>query len=111
MHDALGDALVIEMEDLLAEMEVFEQGRTTGTDAQRVLVVSYRDTLLGREGGFFIRRGLMQLSALAPFLGFRPLPLVGPLEQRRGSDLTRFWPNVSRHQLSWPSVLSDFLCG
>ena len=68
MHDALRDALVIEVEDLLAEMEVFEQSRAARADAQRVLVVSYRDTLLGREGGLFVRRGLVQLSALAPFL-------------------------------------------
>ena len=28
MHDALGDAFVIEVEDLFAEVEVLEQGRT-----------------------------------------------------------------------------------
>ena len=76
VHDTLRDALVVEMKDLLAKMEVFEQGRTTGTDAQRVLVIGYQDTLLGRESGFFIRRGLVQLSALTPFLRIRSLPLL-----------------------------------
>ena len=49
MHDALRDALMIEVEDLLAEMEVFEQSRAARALAQGVLVVSYRDTLLRRE--------------------------------------------------------------
>jgi hypothetical protein len=35
MHDPLGDALVVEVEDLLAEMEVFEQRRAAGADLER----------------------------------------------------------------------------
>jgi hypothetical protein len=39
VHDALGDALVVEVGDLLAEDEVFEQGRAAQAGLQRVLVV------------------------------------------------------------------------
>ena len=39
VDDALGDALVVEVEDLLAEVEVVEQRGATVADAQRVLVV------------------------------------------------------------------------
>ena len=34
MDDTLGDALMVEMEDLLAEMEVLEGGRTAQADLQ-----------------------------------------------------------------------------
>lgn len=39
VNDALRDPLVIEVGDLLAEMEVFQQGRPPHARAQRVLVV------------------------------------------------------------------------
>ena len=46
MDDPLGDPLVVEMRDLLAEDEVLEQRRTTETRLQRVLVVARQ----GRPG-------------------------------------------------------------
>jgi hypothetical protein len=49
VHDPLGDALVIEMEDLFAEVEVFEGGRPALAEFQAVLVVGDRDALLGRQ--------------------------------------------------------------
>jgi hypothetical protein len=39
VYDALGDPLVVEMGDLLAKYEVFEQGRAPGARFQAVLVV------------------------------------------------------------------------
>ena len=49
VHDALGDALVVEVEDLLAEVEVLEQRRAALADPQRVLVVGDRNALLGGQ--------------------------------------------------------------
>ena len=49
VDDALGDALVVEVEDLLAEVEVLEQRRAALADAQRVLVVGDRHALLGGQ--------------------------------------------------------------
>ena len=42
VHDALGDALVIEVRDLLAEDEVLEQRRAAQPGLERVLVVGDR---------------------------------------------------------------------
>ena len=49
MNDALGYALVVEMGDLLAQDEIFEQRRPAKPGLQRVLVVGYRNALIGRE--------------------------------------------------------------
>ena len=49
VDDALGDALVVEVRDLLAEDEVLEQRRTAEARLQRVLVVRDWDALIGRE--------------------------------------------------------------
>ena len=40
MDDPLGDAFVVEVEDLFAQSEVFQQGRARRTDPQRILIVS-----------------------------------------------------------------------
>ena len=63
MHDALGDALVIEVGDLLAEDEVFEQRRTARRGAQRILVVREGHALVGRERGVRTACQLLQLIA------------------------------------------------
>ena len=42
MHDPLGNALVVEVRDLLAEDEVLEQGRAAQPGLERVLVVGDR---------------------------------------------------------------------
>ena len=65
MDHALGDALVVEVEDLFAEMEVLEQGRAAPPGLQGILVVGHRAALRrgqdrGRAGG-----GLVQLAAFA----------------------------------------------
>ena len=40
MYDALGDALMVEVGDLLAEDEVLEEGRAAQARLQRVLIVA-----------------------------------------------------------------------
>ena len=49
MNDALGNALVIEVEDLLPEVEVLDQRRATRALPQGVLIVRDRDALLRGE--------------------------------------------------------------
>ena len=49
MDDALGNALVVEVGDLLAEDEVLEQRRPARAGAQRVLVVGDRRALVGGQ--------------------------------------------------------------
>ena len=72
MHHALGNALMVEVEDLFAEVEIFQQGRAARALAQRILVVGDRNALLGGEGFNIAPRGLMQF----PTLG-RPLCGLG----------------------------------
>src|ERR1044071_2017137 len=64
MHDALGDALVIKVEDLLAEMKILKCRRPAASDSQRILVVSDRSSLLGRQDRDVASRHLMRLTAL-----------------------------------------------
>ena len=49
MHHALGDALMVEMEDLFAEMEILEHGRATRADLQRILIIGDRPALRGGQ--------------------------------------------------------------
>ena len=49
VNHPLRNALVVEMENLLAEMEVFKNGRPARSDLQRVLVVGYRTALRGGQ--------------------------------------------------------------
>ena len=51
MHDPLGDALVIEARDLLAEMKVVDKGRSAHARLERVVRVREREPLIGREDG------------------------------------------------------------
>ena len=92
MDDPLGNPLVIEVRDLLAEDEVFEQRRPACARAQRVLIVRNRQALIGRQG---LRRRCRRLMCLAagasPGGGLvhaflcrhvsRPLSLSQPLRQ------------------------------
>ena len=64
VDDPLGDALVVEVEDLLAEVEVFQQRRAAGADPQRVLVVGDRDALLRGQYRRIAARRLVGLTAL-----------------------------------------------
>jgi hypothetical protein len=82
VHDALGDALVVEVEDLLTEVEVLEQRRTPLAGAQRVLVVGDRNPLSGGQDGVLLARDLMRVPALAALDDLvavahaRPLPVA-----------------------------------
>ena len=50
MDDALGDPLMVEVSDLLAHDEVFEQRRPTHAGLEGVLVVGNLHTLIGAQG-------------------------------------------------------------
>ena len=63
VHDPLGDALVVEVEELLPEVEVLEQAGSTLAGAQRALVVGDRDALLGRERRPPVAGDLVRLAA------------------------------------------------
>ena len=65
MDHALGDAFVVEMKDLLAEVMVLEQGRAAPSDFKGVLVVGDRRTLLGGEHGHVAAGDLVRLAAAA----------------------------------------------
>ena len=62
VDDPLGDALVVEVEDLLAEVEVLQQRRPARPDPQRVLVVGDRHALLGGQRERAVGR-LVRLAA------------------------------------------------
>ena len=49
VHDPLRDPLVVEVEDLVAQREVLEQGRPAVADLERVLSVSERSAGRGRH--------------------------------------------------------------
>ena len=49
VHDPLGDTLVVEVRDLLAQDEVFEQRRPAQPRLQRILVVRDRHALIGGQ--------------------------------------------------------------
>ena len=49
VHDALGNALVVEVGDLLAEDEVFEKRRAASARLERVLVVVDPRALVGGQ--------------------------------------------------------------
>ena len=65
VHDPLRDPLVVEVEDLLAEVEVVEGDRATGADLERVLVVGDRNALLGGEDRDVAAGRLVGLAARA----------------------------------------------
>ena len=65
VDDPLGNALVVEVADLLAQHEVFEQGRPAGVGLQRILVVRDRDAVVGRQGRVAAAARLMDFTALA----------------------------------------------
>ena len=49
MHDPFGDSLVVEMLDLLAQDEVFQQRGAPDAGLQGVLVVADRHAMIGRD--------------------------------------------------------------
>jgi len=70
LHDALGDALMVEVGDLLAHDEIFEQRRPTVAGLESVLVVGDLHALIGAQrlaGG--IAAKLFQLIELGVVIG------------------------------------------
>ena len=63
MDDALGNALVVEVRDLLAQDEILEQRRAARTARERILVVGDRRALVGRQRIVGRGRGVMVLAA------------------------------------------------
>jgi hypothetical protein len=51
MHDPLRNAFMVEMENLLAEEEVFEQRRAAGTQSKAVLIIGNSRPVVRREIG------------------------------------------------------------
>ncbi len=65
MHDALGNAFMVEVGDLLAQDEVFQQGRAARAGLERVLVVGHRDALVGGQLRMAATGLLLQFIAIA----------------------------------------------
>ena len=63
MHDTLGDALVVEVGDLLPQDEVFQQRRPAVVRAQRILVVADRDALVGGQRRMLAAGAEMEFAA------------------------------------------------
>jgi hypothetical protein len=63
MNYALGDALMIEVEELLAKVKVFDGGGATCSNLEGILVVGYRDALLSGQDRHLAAGGLMRFSA------------------------------------------------
>ena len=63
MHHPLGNPLVVEVEDLLAEVVVLEQRRPALAGAQRVLVVRDRRALLRGQDRNVAARHLVRFAA------------------------------------------------
>jgi hypothetical protein len=49
VNHPLGYTLVVEVEDLLTEVKVFERGGSTCSDLEGILIVGYRNALLGGQ--------------------------------------------------------------
>ncbi len=70
MHDALGNALMVEMGDLLAQDEILQQRRAARAALQRILVVGDRRALIGGQslGRRMSSSGASSPPATASFL-------------------------------------------
>ena len=105
VDDALGNPFVVEVEDLLAEVEVLECRRASLPHTERVLVVCDRHALLGRQSIADPSRDLMGFAAITRVIHRtlgrrRPRPLSSaacrcgsfdgcPLARRLGGILRR----------------------
>ena len=65
VDDPLGDALMVEMEDLLAQHEILEQRRPALARAQAVLVVGDRHAVVGGQHGIALAGLLVGLARVA----------------------------------------------
>jgi hypothetical protein len=66
VDDALRDPLMVEMENLLPEMKILDQGRTARTDLERILVIRDRTALGGGQHRDIATCGLDEVRPLAP---------------------------------------------
>ncbi len=69
MNDTLGNTLVVEMKDFLTKVKILKERGTTGADAQRILIIGDRHTLLRRQGSNISTRRLMKLRSLSKRCG------------------------------------------
>jgi hypothetical protein len=69
VDDALRDPLMVEMENLLPEMKILDQGRTARTDLERILVIRDRTALGGGQHRDIATGGLMKFAP-SPRLNF-----------------------------------------
>jgi len=69
MHDALGNALVVEVEDLLAKMRIFKQRWPARALLERVLVIRHGNAVLCRQCGNIAAGNLACLSTRSLRLG------------------------------------------
>jgi hypothetical protein len=63
VNDTLGNTLVIEMGDFLAEDEILQKRRAARIGPERVLIIGKRDTLVRGQRGVLSTRDLVQLAA------------------------------------------------
>jgi hypothetical protein len=101
MDDALRNALVVEVENLFAEVEVFNEGRPSRPDLKAVLIISDRAALGGGQNVGFVIRHLMQLSTLPPHKGL----VVYPRDAEIGCYLARHAALLSG--LFWNKMISN----
>ena len=77
VDDAFRNAFMVEVEDLLPHDLVFQHRATAGVALQAVLVVGYRNPLLGGHDIVLAGCGLAGLSALAEFQVFHGFSSLG----------------------------------
>jgi hypothetical protein len=66
VNDAVGNALVIEMRDLLAEYKLLQKRRAARTGPERVVIIGKRYALVRGERGVGAAGDLVQLAAGSP---------------------------------------------
>ncbi|MNE31343.1 hypothetical protein D3C80_1249070 [compost metagenome] len=66
MNHAFWNSLVIEMENLLAEMKIIHEKRPARTDPKGILVIRNRPALRGRQHGLVASGSLVQLASFSP---------------------------------------------
>jgi hypothetical protein len=74
VNDSFRNTLVVEVKNLLAKMEIFQQGRSARPDLERVLVVRHRTALRRRHHRSTACGELMQF---APFAAVELLVMNG----------------------------------
>ena len=108
MDDPLRDTLVVEMLNLLAKHEVFQQGRAAPAGLERVLIVADRRAVIGGQAGLRRRGGLVHLAGVADCRRAGRLCVLGhlgsPLEQRRKREPRAFPKQLGRGAI----VLCEF---